>query len=88
MLKYTNVKIELLTDVDMLLFVERGIRGGISQCSKRHITANNKYMKDDYKPDEETLYLMYLDGEFFFVLIHSHDMNYSLIFYCLFINHR
>lgn len=64
MLKYTGVKIELFTDVEMLIFIERGIRGGISQCSKRHVKANNKYMKADYNPNEKSNYLMYLDGEF------------------------
>lgn len=68
MLKYTGVKIELITDVEMLLFVERGIRGGISQCSKRHVKANNKYMKANYDPSKKTNFLMYLDGEF--ILLH------------------
>lgn len=61
MLKYTNVNIELLTDVDMLLFVERGIRGGISQCSKRYSKANNKYT-DEFDSNSESKFIVYLDA--------------------------
>lgn len=46
----------------MLLFVENGVRGGISNLSKRHVKANNKYMKQSYDPNEKTNYIMYLDG--------------------------
>ena len=42
----TEVKIELLTDTDMLLMVERGIRGGIFHAIHRYVKANNRCMKD------------------------------------------
>ena len=42
--------------------LEKGIRGGISQAVKRYAKANNKYMKDLYTPDEESIYLQYVDA--------------------------
>ena len=55
-------RLGLLTDIDMLLMVEKGIRWGIYQAVKRYAKANNKYMKDLYNPDEESIYLQYLDA--------------------------
>ena len=45
-LKKTEVKLELLIDIDMLLVVEKGSRGGICNTIHRYGKANNKYMKD------------------------------------------
>ena len=42
-LKNTEVKLELLTDYDMLLMIEKGIRGGICQATHRYARANNQY---------------------------------------------
>ena len=59
--KKTNVKLELLTDYDMLLIVEEGIRGGICHSIHRCAKANNKYMKK-YNKKEESSYIQYLDA--------------------------
>ena len=57
----TGVKLELLTDPNMYLMIENGIRGGISMITHRHWKANNKYMKD-YNPEQPGKYITYLDA--------------------------
>lgn len=61
MLRFTKVEIELLTDVDMLMFVERALRGGITQCTMRHAKANNQYL-DDFDASKEKSFLLYIDA--------------------------
>ena len=60
-LKKTGVKLELLTDINMLLMIENSIRGGMCQATYRHSKANNKYMKI-YDKNQESSYLEYLDA--------------------------
>ena len=60
MLKMTGIKLELMTDVDMFQFIEKGMRGGISYISHRYGKANNKYMKD-YDSSGPSKFIMYLD---------------------------
>jgi hypothetical protein len=60
-LKMTEVELELLTDPDMYLFIEEGLRGGISMISNRFSKANNPYVPD-YDPDQDSSYVMYLDA--------------------------
>ena len=55
-LKKTKVKLELLTDVDMLLMVETGIRGGMCHAIHRYAEANNKYIKN-YDKNKESSYI-------------------------------
>ena len=61
LLKKTGVELELLTDHEMHLFVERGIRGGILMVSKRHAKANNPLVTD-YDESKPNSYIMYLDA--------------------------
>ncbi|CAH3191490.1 unnamed protein product, partial [Porites evermanni] len=60
-LKTTEQKLQLLDDYDMLMMIERGIRGGITHISKRYAEANNKYMAN-YNPDKPSIYIQYLDA--------------------------
>lgn len=59
--KKTGVELELLTDYDQHLFVEKGMRGGISMVSKRYAKANNSQV-EDYDPEKPSSHILYLDA--------------------------
>ena len=59
-LKMTNIKLELMTHIDMFQFIEKGMRGGISYIANRYGKAN-KYMKK-YNEKAPSKYIMYLDA--------------------------
>ena len=60
MLSVTKVKLDLISDVEMYLFLEKGMRGGVSYFSKRYRKGNNKYLRS-YEPKKPTKYITYLD---------------------------
>lgn len=60
MLKMTNIKLELMTEIDIFQYIEKGMYGGISYISIRYGKANNKYIKN-YNDKEPSKYIMYLD---------------------------
>ena len=65
-LKNTEVKLELSTDIHMLLMIEKWIRGGVCHTINRYAKAHNKYMKD-YDKKKESSYLKYWDVNNFYV---------------------
>ena len=61
LLKKTGVELELLTDLEMHLFIEKGMRGGISMASKRYAKVNN-LLVDGYDPSKPKKIITYLDA--------------------------
>ena len=62
-LKFTGVNLELLSDIDMLLMAEKGIREGVSMISHRYGKANNKYMGERFDAQKPSKYITYLDAD-------------------------
>ena len=56
MLKMTGVRLQKIMEIYMYLFIEKGLRRGISYIAKRYAKANNKYMKD-YDPTKPSKYI-------------------------------
>ena len=61
LLKLTNIELEQITEANMYLFIEKGLRGGISMVSHRHAIANNRYMQN-FDPSQPDSFLQYLDS--------------------------
>ena len=61
MLKMTNIKLELMTDIDMFQFIEKGMRDAVSYIANQYGNANNKYMKE-YDEKAPSKYIIYLDA--------------------------
>lgn len=72
-LKMTKVELQLFSDYEMYMFVERAMRGGNSMIAHRYAKANNKYMSD-YNVDMVDSYIMYLDAN----NLYGHSMSQPL----------
>ena len=64
-LKMSDVHLDLFTDIDMHLFIEWGIRGGVATITHRYAKANNQYL-DNYDPSKEKEFIIYLDANNFY----------------------
>ena len=62
-LKISKVQLELLSDPDMLLMIESGIRGRIATISPRHAKANNEYVRTEFDPNKESKFISHLDAD-------------------------
>ena len=76
MLKRTGVKLDLLSDVNMYQFIEKGMRGGTSYIGHRYARANNKYMSD-YDPGKPSSYIMYYDANNLYGWAMSEELPYG-----------
>ena len=76
MLNMTGIELELISDIDMHLFIEKGMRGGISYIAKRHSQANNKYMKR-YDSSKKSIYITYIDAKNLYGWAMTHHLTYS-----------
>ena len=76
MLKMTGAILEKISDIDKYLFIEKGLRGGISYIAKRYAKANNKYM-NDYDPKKQSTFISYLDMNNLYVWAMSEYLPYE-----------
>ena len=76
MLKMTGVKLEKIVDIHMYLFIEKGLRGGISYIAKRYSEANNKCM-ENYDSTKLSKYISYLDMNNLYIWAMSSYLPYG-----------
>ena len=75
--KITKVQLKLLSDPDMLLMIESGIRGGIAKISHRHTKANNEYIGTEFDPVKESKFISYLDANNLYGWVMSKELSTS-----------
>ena len=75
-LKMTGIRSDLITDMEQMLFVEKGLKGGISIITQRHAVANNPLVPN-YDPSKKSKYIIYLDCNNFYGHSQSQYLPYG-----------
>ena len=75
-LKMTGIELDLTSGIDIYLFIEEGMKSGISYIAKRYSKTNNTYMKC-YDSSEESKYITYVDANNFYDWAMSQYLPYS-----------
>ena len=78
MLKMTGVKLEKISDIDKYLFIEKGLRGGISYISERYAKRNNKFV-NDYNSKKPSKFITYLDMDNLYGWVLSEYLPYRKV---------
>ena len=76
-MKMSGIKLHLLTDIEMHLFIEEAIRGGVSMISTKYAKANNQMIPDEYNPDERKSYILYADANNLYGYAMSQPLPYK-----------
>ena len=61
-LSLTGVRLQQIHNKDMYEMIEKGLRGGMTQCAHKKVEANNKYMNEQYDMSKPSSYISYLDA--------------------------
>ena len=77
MLLKTGIQLDLIYNEDLYKMIERGLRGGMCQCTLKLAEANNKYMKEKYDENKPSSYINYLDANNLYGLAMCQKLPYK-----------
>ena len=73
----TGVKLEQIYVKEMHEMIEKGLRGGMTQCTYKKVDANNKYREEEYDKAKPSSYITYLDANNFYGLAMCKRLPYK-----------
>ena len=76
-LSLTGVRLQQIHNKDMYEMIEKGLRGGMTQCAHKKVEANNKYMNEQYDLSKPSSYISYLDANNLYGLAMSKNLPFD-----------